>query len=533
MKPTITFLFIFCATILLGQEWASVFQWGNIGSETCNGLTISADGSVFLAGTFQNSINLGGQVWQSRGGEDIFLAKTNANGGIEWAKRAGSILSDAVAAIALDQNDHLVCAGSFWQAADFDDFTLFSSTNSKAIFIVKYNAGGQVLWAKSISGPGLKDTNDIACDSEGNIFLTGFFADSLEVLDTTLFAAGETDLFVTKFSPNGALIWAMRQGQGGDTRGIAIDLNSEDDVIIAGYFNDTTLIADTILTANTADQDLFLTRISKDGQPLWAKKAGGVFDQDLTALVVGSNDEVYLIGYLVGVMRLSDQLSIQSTTGNPDFFVLKYDANGNPMKARALGGPLTQQAMGATLFDGSLAITGFYQGDMSFDGYNFSAGNHFNSFVAVFDSNLVCQWTKNIASNASAFAMQIAATKNQETWVGGSFIGQATFDNQTINASSFDVFLAKASHSPTPTTEATSKDERFLVFPNPAKDFALIQTELVDYQVELLNSKGQVIFIGQNTKSIPLENLPEGMYLVKFETQSSIQTQKLSIIKGK
>ncbi|MBK7872472.1 MAG: T9SS type A sorting domain-containing protein [Saprospiraceae bacterium] len=534
MKIYFSFLFIFASAFAFAQSWTQVLQWGDIGSETCSGLALDKDGSIFLAGTFQNKLPVGIKILQSRGAEDIFLIKTNLNGNVLWAKRAGSNLPDQITAITLDQNDQLICTGNFWQQADFEELILNSTANSKAIFLVKYDTGGQALWGKSINGPGLKDANDLTCDSEGNIFLTGFFADSLEILDTTLFAAGKTDLFVAKFSPDGSLLWALRQGQSGDTRGISIDLMNQGDAVIAGYFNDTTRIADTILTANTADQDLFLTRISKDGQPRWAKKAGGVFDKDVTALVVSSDDKIYLTGYLVGVMRLSNQLSIQSATGNPDFFVLKYDTNGNPLKARAFGGSLTQQAMDATLLAGNLAITGFYQGDMNFDGFRFSAGNHFNGFVAVFDSNLICQWTKNIISNSSVFPTKIASNTNQEIWIGGSFTGQAAFDNQAIQATNaFDVFLAKVSQTPTGTKETSPSDSLFMLFPNPAKDFVLIQTEIADYQAELFDSKGQSVFKGQNIKSIPLENLPEGLYLLQFQAKEIIQTQKLVITKAK
>ena len=506
-------------------------QWGGLGSETCDGLEVAPDGSVFLAGTFQNNLVADSQVLQSRGESDIFLFKTNAQGKVLWAKRAGSSLADEVTAMTLDKNDHLICAGSFRLEADFDNLILNATQNPKAIFVVKYNSSGQLIWGKSLNGDGLKDADAIACDQEGNIFLAGHFQDSLTVMDTTLYASGRTDFFLAKLSPNGNLIWALRQGQSGDTRATALGLTSGGDPIVAGYFNDTTRIADTVLIANTDDRDMFLTRVSKNGQPLWARKAGGVFDKDVTGLVLDNADHIFITGYLVGVMRFSETLVIQSSTGNPDFFLLKYKPDGTPLTARALGGTMTQQTTSLILQNGNLILTGFYSGNMSFDGFSFSAGAALNSFIAAFDSSLTCRWTKDIVSNSSAFAMEIAADPNETFWLGGSFLGQVKFDEINLESSSFDLFLAKANPNVTSTSGLISKSQLFRAFPNPASDFVLIQTEVLDYTIELLNSKGQVVWSGQNAPAIQLEHLPEGMYLLKFQTDTLTQSQKIVVQK--
>ncbi len=528
MKTLISILFLYTAFNTTAQNWLYIASYGSASNETLNGLSVAKDESVILAGAFQGNLPLSEQVLTSKGDKDIFLIKISANGSVNWTKRAGGAFADDVTAITTDQNDNIICAGNFRLLADFDHLTLSAGQNPNAIFLVKYNADGQLLWGKAINGTGLKDIGDVACDKAGNILVAGFFEDSLAIADTVLQSEGNTDLFVAKFTPAGELTWALRQGQSGDTRGTAVGLTADSDVVIAGYFNDTTRIADTVLTANTYDRDAFLTRISKDGQPLWAKKAGGVFDDDVTALALDSNDHIYLSGYLVGVMRLSDQLSIQSSTGMPDFFVLKYAPDGSPLLARALGGTLTQQAMDLALWEEQPVIVGFYQGDMNFDGFSFSAGSNFNSFIAAFDSNLTCRWAKNIVSNASAFATRIGV-ENQTIWAGGSFIGQADFDEQSIRASgnSFDVFLAKTALMPTAIFESTPKSSLFLAFPNPAKDVLLIQTSMVNYQIKLFDSVGRLLYSGAGSRSLDLSHLPAGVYWLQFQMENKMEAQKI------
>lgn len=373
MKQTLTLLVLFTPGLFFtafSQTWSNFQTFGGAGTEICSGLAIDKNGSAVLSGSFNNQIAFGNQTLNAIGEEDIFVCKLKPNGEVAWAKRAGSRLEDGVADIALDAANNLVVTGTYWGSGDFDAIQLTAGTNPKAIFLTKYNSDGQVLWAKSLNGSGLKGTQAIACDSQNNILLTGYFEDSLQIADTILISKGLTDLFLAKFSSEGGLLWAVRQGYKGNTRGTALGLMRNGDPIVAGFFDDSTRIADTILTANTLDQDAFVARFSKDGIPIWAKKAGGVFDSDVTALLLDAQDHIYMSGYFVGTMRLSPQMSITSSSGNADIFLLKYKSDGTPLSARALGGTMLEQALDMTIQNNILLVSGFYQGNLKLDQFS-------------------------------------------------------------------------------------------------------------------------------------------------------------------
>ncbi len=525
VKKLIQIFGLLIPTALPAQSWLQINQYP--GAEKIHTLATAQDGGVFIGGTFQNRLSLAGQTFISRGNRDLFVGKIAANGNTVWAKQIGGIAADEITALTTDAVDNVLCAGNFRLAATFDTLILTATTNPRAIFLAKYDASGRIIWVQAIDGAGLKDITALTCDPSGNIFATGFFEGTLNIGDTLLQAAGRTDLFVAKFSPAGRLQWALRQGQQGDTRGLTIGLTRSEDIILAGYFNDTTRIADTVLTANTADRDLFITRINKDGQPRWAKKAGGVFDKDVTALTLDEQDNIYLTGYLVGVMRLSADLAIQSATGRPDFFVVKYSPDGTPLRARALGGTAIQQAMDICWLNGQLIVGGFYQGDMRFDGFQFSAvGNNFNGFVAIFDTTLICRQVKDIAAAPAILINKIAA-KNNAWWVGGSFIGQATFNGRTIQAPDYEAFLAKAGSAPTPTNEQTPISELFLVFPNPTKDVLLIQTTAADYQLQLFDIQGKMVRNVGKAALLDLRDLPSGVYWLQMHTSMGRIVQRI------
>jgi len=529
MKQTLTLLVLFSTGLFFSafsQSWTKLQQWGGSGTEICAGLAVAKDGSIVLAGSFENQITFENQALTARGEEDIFLCRLQANGEVAWAKRAGSQLEDEVADIALDADDNLIVAGSYWLKGNFDEIELTTPSNPKAIFIAKYNLGGQLLWAKSLSGTGLKNVEDVVCNQNNEIFLTGYFEKTLQIDDTLLTSNGITDLFLAKFNSEGQLQWAVNQGNKGDTRGTALGLMSNGDAIVAGFFNDTTEIADTILTANTQDQDVFVARFDQNGMPIWAKKAGGVFDSDVTALVIDAQDNIYLTGYFVGVMRLSADLSISSSSGNSDFFLLKYQPDGTPTAARALGGMLLEQALDMEMQHNILLVSGFYQGDMTLDAFSLASGNALSGFVAGFDLNLQTKWLKNLAADAFLYAAQVVGYADNTVMAGGSFTGNVMLDNEKATATSFDLFLAQAELQPT-STEEVEKQILFQVFPNPSNGKVSIQTTVADFSLKITDSSGKVVFSGENKMHIDISHLPKGLYYFTFYAQKTSQTFKM------
>lgn len=530
MKHTLTLFLLFASASFFtafSQTWTNLQQWGGTGTEICGGLAIDSDGAIFLAGSFENQITFGNQTLTAIGEEDIFICKLAPDGTIIWAKRAGSRLEDEVTDLALDADNNLVVIGTYWLEGDFDNIKLTAGANPKAIFVAKYNSDGQVQWARSGNGAGLKGVEALIIDSMNNIFITGYFEKNFQIGDTSLSANGTTDLLLAKFSSDGQLRWAVHQGKMGDTRGTALSLATNGDAIVAGYFNGITQIADTLLTANTLDQDAFIARFDKNGIPLWAKKAGGVFDSDVTGLVVDEADHIYLTGYFVGTMRLSPALSIQSSNGNSDFFLLKYDINGTPLLARALGGLKLDQALDIAIQNNILLLSGFYQGDLTLDRFSFSTGNTISGFVAGFDTNLQCQWAKNLASNEALYTSRIAVSSDGNIAVAGSFIGKATLDVLEVRSENdFNLFLASMRNNATDVTE-TSKEALFRVFPNPTTGKVFIQTTEPHFSLQIFNNAGQTVFTGKQLREIDFSSFPKGTYILSFQGNFISQTFKI------
>ncbi len=83
------------------------------------------------------------------------------------------------------------------------------------MFVVKYDASGNVVWAKSAGGTSNDIGNGIAVDASGNSYVTGYFVSPTITFSTTTLtnaSSGTSDMFVVKYDASGNVVWARSAG---------------------------------------------------------------------------------------------------------------------------------------------------------------------------------------------------------------------------------------------------------------------------------------------------------------------------------
>ncbi len=455
------------------QTWASFWRSAGPGAETVDRIAVSPDGAVCAAGTFDQDFSPGGDNFPSLGGKDLFFGCMEPSGAWRWVKSGGSILDDEINGLASDAEGNIILAGTYWFNGAFDGITLSAGSNPKGIFLLKFSPSGEALWGLSANGSALKGVGGVGTDPMGNIWLTGFFEGQLSIGDTLLAAAGQTDLFLAKFDPQGNLLWALREGLQGDTRAQAIAVDEEGMAVIGGYFNSQALIAGISHTANTSDRDVFIAKYNAAGQALWSRKAGGVHDDDITGLALDEQGQIYATGYLVGVMNLGEGISIQSATGNPDFYMLNYAQDGTPKRARAFAGTQSKLATSIASAGGKVFVSGYFQGNMSWDGFSLSSPGAFTGFFAGFNNQFEGVWAQAIPATQGLFPQMVALAPGGRLWAAGSFSGTGQFPVGVEHSEGvFDGFIMSTGDPVR--VSSSEKPAGPLAFPNPATDLVNI-----------------------------------------------------------
>jgi hypothetical protein len=294
---------------------------GGVGVD--RGFAVATDykGAAYITGTFEGFAAFGNSVLTSKGNADVYVAKYNADGNIEWAKRAGGNQEDLGLGIAVDFERGCYITGSFKNLADFGDETFFTPSVSSEIYIAKIDSAGQWEWAEQAGGLTGDAGFAIAVDNQRNAYITGYFADEAYFGDFTLLARGYNDVFVAKYSAKGLCLWATNEGGTSLDLGTGIAVASDGSVFVSGAIDSIANFGNDIIGTGKR-QDIFLAKWDKNGSYQWVREGGGANFQLAMAVAIGSEQDIYVTGYFYALLELGDTTLVQ--TQDADMFLLKY-----------------------------------------------------------------------------------------------------------------------------------------------------------------------------------------------------------------
>ena len=138
--------------------------------------------------------------------------------------------------------------------------------------------------------------------------------------------AGGYDLFVVKYNSSGTKQWTKQLGTSSDdyARGVATD--SSANVYVAG---DTQGGLDGNTSAGGGD--LFVVKYNSSGTKQWTKQLGSSSNDYANGIVTDSSGSVYISGTTYG------GLDGNTSAGNADLFVVKYNSSGTKQWTNQLG----------------------------------------------------------------------------------------------------------------------------------------------------------------------------------------------------
>jgi hypothetical protein len=241
-------------------------------------ICLDVDGNVVVAGWFEGpSIAFDTVILSvpSHANYGNFLVKYDSDGHLIWARNGeGNTPGIFGWAVSSDPYSNIYTSGMFYDTISFGTDTLINgdTTNHYAdIFITKYDAAGNALWARSFGGDYEDVPRSLACDGDGNIYMTGGFqSSSISFGSTTLTNGGILDVFTAKFDVSGNVLWAKRAGGTNQDSGNSISVNHAGDVFVSGWFYDPVNIFDgSSLTDNTI-QNVFIVKYDGSGNQICA-----------------------------------------------------------------------------------------------------------------------------------------------------------------------------------------------------------------------------------------------------------------------
>lgn len=442
---------------------------GNKSINNSNGIALDPLGNFYMTGYFLGSINFdagtGFDIKQASPGgfKDIFITKYDANGNYLWTKQIGATgINEVAYAIVVDSNSNIYITGIFSGTVDFDPgpgIATLASVGS-AIFIAKYDADGNYIWAKGMGSQIPNNSNeinsfDLGLDGNNNIYITGNYYGTIDFdpgggIANLTSSKSNRHIFLARYDNNGNYLWAKDmvgtgEKQNPESNSLVVDFVGN--VYITGSFQGTVDFDPGVAVANLTARnspsggnsgDIFIAGYDNTGQYKWAKRMGGAAADDHGyGITLDRSGSLFITGKFSDTVDFDPGAAVANLTTNGVYyaFVGKYDANGNYLWAQKLGGNSMDHNCGldiATDAAGNVVVTGYFS-----DTANFASGSGIPSlisrgwtdiFIAQYNSSGSPVWAKGMGGEYPDYGKALCLNFKGDTYLTGSFTDSVDFD---------------------------------------------------------------------------------------------------------
>jgi len=257
-----------------------------------------------------------------------------------------------------------------------------------------------------------------------------------------LTSRGRSDAFLVKLDAAGGLLWAKSFGSAGDDAARAVALNPlGDDVFVVGYFSGTLLLdpADPEASLPGAGRrDGFIASFDSEGNDIWARSFGGSLMDGINAVAIDRTGTLYVGGEFAGsvdfdLLNGGTVLTSTGRGGRTDGFVAAYNLMGRCLWARGVGGGKDDAVLGIAV-DGSgmVVAAGEFKHVVDFDpGAGVVRGQsrgEEDGFVLALDRAGSYRWSFTFGDRGEDAARAVACDAAGNVLVGGEFEKTVDFD---------------------------------------------------------------------------------------------------------
>lgn len=153
-----------------------------------------------------------------------------------------------------------------------------------------------------------------AVDAQGNVYVVGTTQGDI---DGQINDAKTQDVFLSKFSSTGVLLWSRLIGASDEAEAFALAIDSQDNVIIGGKVNEELIASDVF-----SGTDSFVAKFSNSGQVLFVRQLDTISTDQVNDLTIDANDDIYFTGQVTG------QFDVTTTdNGGVDATIVKIDGS--------------------------------------------------------------------------------------------------------------------------------------------------------------------------------------------------------------
>ena len=350
---------------------------GGTAEDDAFGLAIDSNGNAYVTGQTASTnfpTVAGSYKTSNTGGFDAFVSKVSANGTtLIYSTYVGGTKDDSGNAIAVDASGDAFVAGGT-ASSDFPTTTgafqtTLNSPDTNGFVFELSPSGASLTYSTYLGGSGSSGdvANGIAVDGSDEAYVVGSTSSTDFPVHNAIQGSlkGAANAFVTKFNASGgALVYSTYLGGGVLDNGLAVALDTSDDVYVTGLtespgFPTTTGALQTTYGGGTSNA--FVTVINAAGSSfVYSTFLGGSGTDEGHGIAVDSSDDAYVAG-LTTSSNFPVKSAVYSTLqGTQNAFVSALNpAGGALIYSTYLGGNQSDAGNGIAVDEGQYAyVTG-------------------------------------------------------------------------------------------------------------------------------------------------------------------------------
>jgi putative intracellular protease/amidase len=227
---------------------------GLSGREVANSIALTSDEGYIITGYTTSSLSQ----------KNVFVAKADINGNVDWMNNYGGDLADEGLGIIQTSDGGYLVAG----------YTFSNSLGESDVYVLKLDATGSVEWSDNYGGELYERAYDCMEVEDGYLVVGG----------TESFGAGNMDVYLIKLDFDGNLEWQQTFGGGGINyeKGVQMILTQDDHILIQGL-------------KTTAKY--FVVKSDLEGNLVWNKTYGDATMHDMPGGIAEcENGDILLTG---------------------------------------------------------------------------------------------------------------------------------------------------------------------------------------------------------------------------------------------
>jgi hypothetical protein len=423
-------------------EW--IFSGGGDKSDKARGVAFDRQGNAFIAAETTGESSFGPLVHRSAGGMDCVLIKLDPEGRPLWLRSLGGSAIDRAYAVACDDQGNAYITGHYESSDALADTIKLPNAGSYDLFVAKYSPEGRLLWIRTGGGPGYDYGHAISVDRKGHIVVSGSLAAGGKLGEKTEVPVGSPSaVFCAKYDTEGNLLWAKTTSGSLGGSGHGIATDGENNIFIGGSLSGSGNLFGAEVKPEKASA--FVCKLDPSGNILWNHLSKGSPSAVYHEITCDTSGQVWAVGMFKGSVAIDETTYTSANEKDNDGIIVSFDHKGQVRWTKNMSGPATDYCLGVAVDEkGTAFVCGDFHGETTLAGKRLSSMGSGDIFLAAFDAAGHLEWLQQAGGAGNDSAYPIAFRAPDQLLIGGSISAPATLGKRELKqAAGADAYGAK------------------------------------------------------------------------------------------